>query len=208
MVVYWLCDGCVLVGYYLCALPGVHGDLHSRDGVQADSHGSVLLLPAGLEHVWWHHCLSQPHGAGPVQRRGTVCPALLQTGNVTVTQTFHLIWYHFIYLFPLLYIWFVWLVIISLNNCIYYLTQSTTTTKMLHQNNDSLLMICLRVRNFKLSMYLHLLPPQWRNLLCITMIESWYQCDLESGGHILVESLQLRATWKWIRYVSNTRTLI
>lgn len=60
---------------------GVHRDLHCRDGAEADCAGSLLLLPAGLEHLRRRHRLPQSDGARPLQCRGPVCPAILQTGN-------------------------------------------------------------------------------------------------------------------------------
>lgn len=63
-------------------MTGVHRDLYSGDGFEGDRPGPLLLLPAGLEHLRRRHRLSQLDGAGPLQRRGPLCPSFLQAGNV------------------------------------------------------------------------------------------------------------------------------
>lgn len=68
---------------FVCFL-GVHRDLYSWDGAEADCHGSLLLLPTGLEYLWWRHCLPQSDGVGSLKCGGAVCPAIFQTGNINL----------------------------------------------------------------------------------------------------------------------------
>lgn len=66
---------------FCSCLPGVHWNLHSRDGAEALCSGSILLLSARLEHLWWNYCLFESDGVGPFQCGGSVCPPLVQTGK-------------------------------------------------------------------------------------------------------------------------------
>lgn len=59
---------------------GVHRYLHSWDVRKADSHGSVLLLPGGLEYLWWLHRELEFSGAGAGWCRRAVRTQILQIG--------------------------------------------------------------------------------------------------------------------------------
>lgn len=60
---------------------GLHWDLHSRDGLQADSHGPLLLLPSGLEYFRQHHRHTESGGVGPRKRPGSVRSQVLPSGE-------------------------------------------------------------------------------------------------------------------------------
>jgi len=56
-VIEWLQSGPILnfvLFYYVST--GFHRHLCWGDVCQADCHGSLLLLPGGLELLWWFHC--------------------------------------------------------------------------------------------------------------------------------------------------------
>lgn len=63
---------------------GVHRDLYSWDGAEADCSGSVLLFPTGLEYLWRRHCLPQSDGVGSLKCRRAVCPAIFQIGKINL----------------------------------------------------------------------------------------------------------------------------
>ncbi len=69
---------------WLLCISGVHRYLHSWNVCQADSDGSILLLPGGLEYLWWLHCEPEFGGAGAGWCRGAVCAQILQIGALWV----------------------------------------------------------------------------------------------------------------------------
>ncbi len=66
---------------FCSCLPGVHWNLHGRDGAEDLCSGSILLLSARLEHLWWGYSLFESDGVGAFQCGGSVCPPLVQTGK-------------------------------------------------------------------------------------------------------------------------------
>lgn len=74
----WIC-----ARSFLCLspnTPGFHGYFHGRNVPEAHRHGSLLLFPGRLEHLWWIHRLPQFNGAESGECGRAFCAAIFPIG--------------------------------------------------------------------------------------------------------------------------------
>lgn len=67
---------------FVCLLtaPGFHWNFYSRNVPEAYCHGSLLLFPRRLEHLWWIYCVPQFNGTESSRCGRTFCAAIFPIG--------------------------------------------------------------------------------------------------------------------------------